>query len=132
MFRANRYSSERGRTAQAQVGFSAKHVAVISQTSPRYEDWLYVLGSDRAPVMSNIPVVGKVPGLSRWYGIRNASFYRLDLDRLTLGQCERLVDRIAEKWELELDQVEKNFLSPYGLPILADDVVIVLDERMEE
>lgn len=106
--------------------------AVISQTSPRYEDWLYVLGSDHAPVESSVAKPATALGLSRGYGIRNvALFYKLDITRLTLAQRARLVDRIAEKWGLELDQIERNFLSPYGIPILADDVAIVVDERME-
>lgn len=100
--------------------------AVISRTSPIYEDWLYVLGSDRVPVESS---VAKPATAMSQHGV--ALFYRLDITRLTLAQRARLVDRIAEKWEIELDQIERAFLSPYGIPILADDVTIVVDERME-
>lgn len=134
MFRANRYSSERGRTAQAQVGFSVKHFAVISQTSPRYEDWLYVLGSDRTPVTSNVAMPATSPGLSREYGIRNvAMFYKLDITRITPEQRSRIVERIAVKWGLDTALVERDIEDPaYGVPILADDVAIILDERMEE
>lgn len=99
--------------------------ALISKTSPRYPDWVFILGSDEAPIMSSSPVRGSAPGLA------NALFYKLDLLRISEEQRLRLVLHISALWNLDCEIVERELVDPaHGLAIPADDVMIVLDGRM--
>jgi hypothetical protein len=49
-----------------------KTEAIISKSSPRYDEWLEVFGTDRVPLVSPIPYAGSVHGISK------ARFYKLD------------------------------------------------------
>src|SRR5689334_21490583 len=102
-----------------------KPCAVISQISPRYEDWMYILGSPEAPIVSPCTVMATAPGLPA-----PKAFYRLDVTRLTVDQRSRLIERISEKWHLKPSEVEKDISSEHGIPILADDVTLVVDGRI--
>lgn len=100
--------------------------AVISETSPRYQDWVYILGSNQAPIMSSRPV----PGLTSTPSAGEL-FYKMDLLRITEEQRERLIKLISDKWNLGCAAVERQLVDPArGIAIPVDDVLIVLDDRM--
>lgn len=100
--------------------------AVISKASPRYDDWVFVFGSDRVPVKSATPFLAMVRD-----GPLPFPHYRGDLTRVTAEQRQRLIAKISDKWELEPAEVERDLDdSKIGLAILAEDVTIVVDERM--
>ena len=98
-----------------------KTEAVISKSSPRYNEWLEVFGTDRIPLVSPIPYTGSAPGVSK------AEFYKLDAASLTKDQRGRFVAHISKKFHVSEDLVWHEITSGSPIPILADDVTVALD-----
>ena len=98
-----------------------KTEAIISKSSPRYNEWLEVFGTDRIPLVSPIPYTGSVPGISK------AEFYKLDPSSLTEDQLMRFVAHISKKFHVSEDLVWHEITSGSPIPILADDVTVALD-----
>ncbi|HEY7544428.1 MAG TPA: hypothetical protein VID27_06080 [Blastocatellia bacterium] len=100
-----------------------KTKATISKDSPRYDEWIKVFGTDTIPLLSPIPEPASGPGTGR------ALFYHLDTDALDEDQRRRLVEHLARKFKLREDLVWRD-LGQVGCPILADDLIVVMDSRL--
>lgn len=98
-----------------------KTEAIISKSSPRYNEWLEVFGTDRIPLVSPIPYTGSAPGISK------AQFYKLDTAALTEDQRIRFVAHISKKFQMSEDLVWGEITSDNPIPILADDVTVALN-----
>ena len=68
------------------------------------------------PIVSIVPIVVEVPGYDR-----PQTAYQLDLGAITTRQRMRLVEALAERFELNPADVERD-LDEMGVPILARDV----------
>src|SRR5262245_41409864 len=93
----------------------------LMKSSPRYEKWREILQSDEAPIISPTPV-------KTILGPEMADVFRLNIAKLTADQRERLIDFIAEKFNVAraTAQVE---IETSGFPIRAADVVVAFDQR---
>lgn len=98
-----------------------KTEAIISKSSPRYDEWLEVFGTDRIPLVSPLPYTGSAPGISK------AQFYKLDTSALTEDQRMRFVAHISKKFQMSEDLVWREIKSDSPIPILADDVTVALN-----
>lgn len=98
-----------------------KNTAIISERSPRYQEWLDVFGGNEVPII-NIVIPNKANVLGE---IRDV--YMLDLAKLTPAQIWRLTRHISRKFEIPSDEVARD-LPKIGVPILAEDVMITTDQ----
>jgi len=98
-----------------------KNTAIISNRSPRYNEWLAVFGSAEVPII-NIIFPNKEIVLGE---IRDV--YMLDLGKLTAEQMGRLKAHIASKFKIPMEEVERE-LPEIGVPILAEDVIVTTDQ----
>ena len=77
-------------------------------------------GSDvraEVPILSMVPIKITVPGHDK-----PQTAYQLDLGAITTRQRMRLVEELAERFELDPADVERD-LDEMGVPILATDVI---------
>lgn len=87
-------------------------------TDPRRaEFWKQVFGTTTVPIKSIVPSCASVPGNP------NAVTYELDLRAISTEQRRRLVEALAEEFEIDVQLVEDN-LEREGVPVLADHVAI--------
>lgn len=93
-----------------------KTIATI-HNSERLEWNRRIFGGDTCPVVSIVPFRVSVPGHP------DTLAYNLDLKALTSEQRQRLVESIAERFNLAPAYVAEN-LDSQGVPILAADVVV--------
>lgn len=98
-----------------------RNTAIISQQSPRYQEWLAVFGTTEIPIV-NILVPNKANVLGQ---IRDV--YMLDLRKLTEEQTERLIAHIARKFNVNIAEVRRD-LHQHGVPLLAEDLIITTDQ----
>jgi len=96
-----------------------KTVAII-QNPERLEFWKKVLGGNRAPIKSIFTTRVRVPEK----GVTDA--FMLDLQAITAEQRERLIQAIAERFNIPIDEVAKEI--DQGVPILAEDVSVSTTE----
>lgn len=92
--------------------------ATIFKGSPRYQEWLDVLGSTEAILKHPIPQVGQFPNGEHL-------FYEMDLEALTSEQRARLIQHLSKKFDVPASEVESQ-LDEVGCPILSDDVVVTV------
>lgn len=78
--------------------------------------WQATFGSDTVPIKSIIPRRANLPGKP------DALIYEMDLAAITSEQRTRLVEALAQKFNLPAAEIEAN-LDEQGCPILADDCV---------
>lgn len=98
-----------------------KNTAIISEQSPRYEEWMKVFGTKEVPIINIF-----FPNLANVLGeIREV--YMLDLDKLTPDQLGRLKGHIASKFGVSMEEIERD-LPAIGVPILAEDLTITTDQ----
>lgn len=69
------------------------------------------------PILSMVPITVRVPSHNT-----PQRAYQLDLNAITTHQRRRLVQEIADRFELEAATVEAQ-LDDYGVPILCMDVI---------
>ena len=94
--------------------------ATISPSSPRYQDWLADFGTDKVRITGWANA--KVLGLQR-------EIYRLDIESLNEEQRERLAQHLARKFGHPIEEVRESIVQD-GVPILAEDVYMVMDLRV--
>lgn len=76
------------------------------------------------PIVSIIPILVEVPGsYVRAEHDTPQRAYQLDLRAITTRQRMRLVEELADRFELEPADVDRD-LDKVGVPILATDVVV--------
>jgi hypothetical protein len=96
--------------------------AVLSESSERYADWMQVFGTNRVEVLNARGFIADLPGKPQ------TEVYLLNLHALSEEQSERLVLHLAEKFDSNAVDVAVE-LERVGLPILAEDVCMVIDPR---
>jgi hypothetical protein len=88
--------------------------------------WRRVVGqSDRVPVRSPDPVIANLPGFGATFA------YLLDLEQLDDQQRSRLVDAIAERFRLPVNDVA-DAIDADGVPIRASVCFLPVRPRCEE
>lgn len=92
--------------------------ANIFESSPRAADWEKIFHR-----LHDIPLRGPLPMPVHLPGIGVKQAYMLDLSAITLDERQRLVEHLAERFNLLPVQVEYD-LDRVGVPILADEVLI--------
>lgn len=97
-----------------------RNTAIISESSPRYAEWLAVFGGAEVPII-NIVFPNKANVLGE---IRDV--YMLDLAKLTPEQMGRLKGHIASKFGISMEEIERD-LPAIGVPILAEDLTVTTD-----
>ena len=75
------------------------------------------------PIVSIIPIVVEVPEYDT-----PQQAYQLDLNAITTRQRMRLVEELADRFELEPADVDRD-LDKMGVPILATDVTVSSRDR---
>jgi len=93
----------------------------LMTSSPRYENWRKILGSDEAPILSPTPI-------KTLLGAELADVFRLNIAKLTADQRERLIDFIVEKFGAPRATAAAE-IETAGFPIRAADVVVAFDHR---
>lgn len=93
--------------------------AVISAKSPRYQEWVNVMGTNEFPITTPIPTPASAAD------IKQGLFYMIDLAELIPEQRERLIQHLAVKFGLDENDVA-NSLDREGVPVLDEDVTIVI------
>lgn len=94
--------------------------ATLRPGTPRYQEWLNVLGSNEIILKSPLPALGNFPGIDG-----PALYYELDLNELTDEQRERLINHLSEKFEVPRGEVAAE-LDTIGCPILGDGVIVTV------
>ena len=102
-----------------------KITATILKTSPRYQDWMDSFGTDTVPILSQEPVYNTAPGIPE-----RVAFYLLDHSQLTEEQLQKVTELLSKKFSLPESEIIKD-MAKYGLPILAEDVVISFEPDLE-
>lgn len=93
----------------------------LVKSSPRYEKWREILGTDEVPIISPLPVMALL-------GDEQVEVHQLDLPRLDAAQRSRLIDFIVERFGEKRDVVEAE-LDATGFPIRARDVIVSIPLR---
>lgn len=93
--------------------------AIIREGTPRYQEWIDVLGSNEMFLKSFMPTWASAPG------IEAGLFFQMDLALLTAEQRERLIKHIATKFGVDQQEVAAK-LDQVGCPVLDQDVTIVV------
>lgn len=96
--------------------------ATLNTSSPRYADWRKILGSDEVPITNAKPFAAQL-------GPDMTEIYKLDFDRLSHAQLERLAAWIVEKFGVSKREAHGR-LSGEGFPIRAADVSVCFDVRL--
>lgn len=98
---------------------SRDFIATIREGSPRYQEWLNVMGSNDIPLKLPIPGVTDLPSRGE------SHVFAMDLAALTEEQRKRLIQHIAR--EFEIDEIEvASTLDEVGCPILDEDITITI------
>jgi len=96
--------------------------ALLAHRSPRFEDWTKVFGANKVPLLSPEPVRADSP-------VGRRVFYRVDVRALNSEQFARLTDHLSAAFGLDRELVRSELAGRHGLPILADDIAVVIDAR---
>lgn len=96
--------------------------AILNPQSPRYDDWVRILGQDAVPLKSPRSYVADLGEEA------DVEVYALDVEALSVGQCARLVDWIAEKFGVA-PQLAVQAINGLGFPVRAADVIVSFDLR---
>lgn len=92
-------------------------------SSPRYEKWREILGSDEAPIKSPALRMADFGDEEK-----DVEVYELELSKLSADQRSRLIDFIVERFGEKRETVERE-LDSVGFPIRSADVVVAFDHR---
>ena len=94
-----------------------KNICTVTVYDPeRRKEWEEILGTNEVPAISLITSLGNFPVVGK------QEYYMVDLDRLTSGQKEQLINHIAVKFKLPIDEVRKD-IDKMGVPVLAKDCI---------
>jgi len=93
----------------------------LMNSSPRYEKWREILGSDEAPIISLTPIKSLL-------GAEMADVFRLNIAKLTADQRSRLIDFIVQKFNVA-EATARAEIEVNGFPIRVEDVVVAYDHR---
>ena len=96
----------------------------LRSESSRAGDWMEMFGTLRVPIKSPHPVLATAPGLA---GARR--FYLVDVSRLSPEVRARVIDHMAQEFDLPPSEVADGLDGEHGMPILADDVDLSFDAR---
>jgi hypothetical protein len=96
--------------------------ATLNPASPRYKDWLEILGTDRVELLHPKTIQTKL-------GEEEAEVYVLDWLNLEGEASQRLLDFLARKFNAEKAVIEKNLDEDGVFPIRAQDVIVSFDLR---
>lgn len=98
--------------------------AHLVASSPRYQWWREVLGSDDVPLKHP----GERTGNLGDPVAETATVYELDLAALSAGQHERLVRAVATRFNASVSEVRET-LAREGFPIRSADVRVAFSMR---
>lgn len=98
---------------------SKDFVAHLTGDGERVAAWRAVFGDSQIYIRSFFPTLANLPGIGE------AAVYELDLALLTADQRQRLVNHIANKFNVPADEVDAD-LDMVGCPILAEDVFVAV------
>lgn len=98
---------------------SKDFVAHLTGDGERVAAWRSIFGDSQIYIRSPFSVLANLPGIGE------AAIYELDLELLTAEQRQRLVNHIANKFNVPADEVERD-LDTVGCPILAEDVFVAV------
>src|SRR5262245_12766395 len=93
----------------------------LMQSSPRYEKWREILGSDVAPILSPTPV-------KAIFGAELVPIYRLNIAKLNADQKDKLIAFIMEKFKATRAEAVAE-IETTGFPIRIEDVSVCFDMR---
>jgi len=96
--------------------------AILNPQSPRYDDWLRVLGQDSVPLKS------PQTHLANLGDEADVEVYSLDIEKLSEGQSDRLATWIAEKFGVA-PKIARDAIASLGFPVRAVDVHVSYDLR---
>jgi hypothetical protein len=96
-------------------------MAHLVKDSPRYREWLHILGSDEVPITNPRPMAAQL-------GPELTEVYKLDLDRFERNQMQRLTDFVMQRFQQPLREV-RGTLESEGFPIRACDVTVSYELR---
>ena len=97
--------------------------ATISEKSPRAERWQRVFQRlTDIPLLSPLSIRVSVPEK----GTTDA--YLLDLDMLKPDERERLIQDIASRFDIPLEEVRRDIVR--GVPILAEDLIVSIPQGL--
>lgn len=96
--------------------------ASLNKQSPRYADWLHILGTDRVTLLS--PKTAKTQ-----LGEEACEVYLLDWQDMDEEQSRRLLDFLAKKFGVEASAIEKDLDATGHFPIREADVTIFYSMR---
>src|SRR5262245_56936110 len=99
----------------------------LMQSTPRYQAWRAILGTDEVPIINPIPIAAT---LGDEEGIE---VHKLDIDKLNLAQQSLLIDFCLRKFGSNITgdqraQVERE-LNEVGVPISPEEMAVVFDSR---
>jgi hypothetical protein len=97
--------------------------AILRPSSPNFEEWNQVLGSHRVPLESPRSQMRRLSGEEK-----EVEVYRINLQAMTLRQRANLLEHLARKLKLTIDDVEA-LLRKDGMPIRAADVIVSYNMR---
>jgi hypothetical protein len=101
-----------------------KTTAIIANDSPRAARWREVFGSETIPLVSPLAVRGQV------LGMESARFYKLDVRALSDDQRRRLEAYLCGRFRLSEAEVRTSLDGEHGLPVLADDAMVVMSPHL--
>ena len=96
---------------------SRDFVVIVTQPD-RAKEWLNAIGSISVCVQSPVPVNARLPGFDD-----PQSVYLLDLDTLSPNQQRGLIEHLARKFRIPLEDVRAG-IAEQGVPILAQDCFV--------
>lgn len=92
--------------------------ATLNPRSPRYQEWVRILGMENAEVPLDSP-----REFTAQLGEEKVGVYRLKVTALSNEQVARLVGFLALKFDASAEEIMKD-LSASGMPIRAADVIV--------
>jgi len=90
----------------------------LNPSSPRYLIWRKIFNQDEIPIMSPIPVKGKLDGQDAEY------IYLIDWNRVEGEEADNLMKFVAEKYSVTKDVAYKELERHGFFPIRRDDCLI--------
>jgi hypothetical protein len=96
--------------------------AALRPSSPRYEQWHKILGSNDVPITNPNPFATQLgpEGLQE--------VHTLDIDRFDRAQMQRLIDLMVDHFSLKPHEARR-ILETDGFPIRAADVLVSYELR---
>jgi hypothetical protein len=100
---------------------AALWVATLNSSSPRYQDWLQILGNDAVPLDSPCQITATL-------GCEREEVYMLAIHQLTANQRLHLICWVASKFNANPEEIRKE-IEQQGFPIRTSDVIVTFSTR---